>query len=90
MKASQLSVENTQDIVVLVNLYEKEDYNFADLMLHQAASRGGVRIIKTFDQKFVKLDDGVQLLGEIHRNVFLIWSSNQSKVTLKNISSSKV
>ena len=65
MKASQLSVENTQDIVVLVNLYGKEDYNFADLMLHQAASRGGVRIIKTFDQKFVKLD-GVQLLGEIH------------------------
>ena len=89
MKASQLSVENTQDIAVIVSLYWKEDYDFADLMIHQAASRGGNGIIKTFDQKFIKLD-GVHLLGKTHLNIFPIWSSNQSQVTLKKISSRKV
>ena len=63
--ASQLSVENAQDIASIVNLYREERYDFADLMIRQAAPRAGSRILKTFDQKFAKLD-GVELLGTTH------------------------
>ena len=63
--ASQLSVENAQDIASVVNLYRKEGYDFADLMIRQAAQRTENRILKTFDQKLAKLD-GVELLGTTH------------------------
>ena len=63
--ASQLSVENAQDIASVVNLYRKESYDFADLMIRQAAQRAESRILKTFDQKLAKLD-GVELLGTTH------------------------
>ena len=63
--ASQLSVENAQDIASVVNLYRKEGYDFADLMIRQAAQRAESRILKTFDQKLAKLD-GVELLGTTH------------------------
>lgn len=60
--ASQLSVENAQDVASVVNLYRKEGYDFADLMIRQAAHRTEHRILKTFDQKLAMLD-GVELLG---------------------------
>mgnify|MGYP001571207075 CR=1 FL=1 len=63
--ASQLSVENAQDIASVVNLYREEGYDFADLMIRQAAQRAENRILKTFDQKLAKLD-GVELLGTTH------------------------
>lgn len=63
--ASQLSVENAQDIASVVNPYRKEGYDFADLMIRQAAQRTENRILKTFDQKLAKLD-GVELLGTTH------------------------
>ena len=63
--ASQLSVENAQDIASIVNLYRDEDYDFADLMIRQAAQRTESRILKTFDQKLARLD-GVELLGTTH------------------------
>lgn len=63
--ASQLSVENAQDIASIVNLYRDEGYDFADLMIRQAAQRTGSRILKTFDQKLARLD-GVELLGTTH------------------------
>jgi len=49
----------------VVNLYRKEGYDFADLMIRQAAQRTENRILKTFDQKLAKLD-GVELLGTTH------------------------
>lgn len=63
--ASQLSVENAQDIASVVSLYRKEGYDFADLMIRQAAQRTENRILKTFDQKLARLD-GVELLGTTH------------------------
>ena len=63
--ASQLSVENAQDIASVVNLYRDEGYDFADLMIRQSAQRSENRILKTFDQKLAKLD-GVELLGTTH------------------------
>ena len=63
--ASQLSVENAQDIASIVNLYRDEGYDFADLMIRQAAQRPESRILKTFDQKLARLD-GVELLGTTH------------------------
>jgi len=63
--ASQLSVENAQDIASVINLYRKEGYDFADLMIRQAAQRTENRILKTFDQKLARLD-GVELLGATH------------------------
>ena len=63
--ASQLSVENAQDIASVVNLYREEGYDFADLMIRQAAQRAESRILKTFDQKLAKLD-GVELLETTH------------------------
>lgn len=63
--ASQLLVENAQDIASIVNLYRDEGYDFADLMIRQAAQRTENRILKTFDQKLAKLD-GVELLGATH------------------------
>ena len=63
--ASQLLVENAQDIASIVNLYRKEGYDFADLMILQAASKAKNRTLKTFDQKLAKLD-GVELLGTTH------------------------
>ena len=63
--ASQLSVENAQDIASIVNLYRDEGYDFADLMIRQAALRTESRILKTFDQKLARLD-GVDLLGTTH------------------------
>ena len=63
--ASQLSVENAQDIASIVNLYREDVYDFADLMIRQAAQRTENRILKTFDQKLAKLD-GVELLGTTH------------------------
>ncbi len=65
VSASQLEVESAQDIAAVLNLYRKERYDFADLLIRQAASRGGNYNIKTFDQKFAKLD-GVDLLGTTH------------------------
>ena len=62
---SQLSVENAQDIASIVNLYRDEGYDFADLMIRQAAQRTESRILKTFDQKLARLD-GVELLGTTH------------------------
>ena len=63
--ASQLLVENAQDIASIVNLYRDEGYDFADLMIRQAAQRTENRILKTFDQKLARLD-GVELLGTTH------------------------
>jgi predicted nucleic-acid-binding protein len=63
--ASQLSVENAQDIASIVNLYRDEGYDFADLMIRQAAQRTESCILKTFDQKLARLD-GVELLGTTH------------------------
>ena len=63
--ASQLSVENAQDIASVVSLYRKEGYDFADLMIRQAAQRTENRVLKTFDQKLARLD-GVELLGTTH------------------------
>jgi predicted nucleic-acid-binding protein len=63
--ATQLSVENAQDIASVVSLYRKEGYDFADLMIRQAAQRTENRILKTFDQKLARLD-GVELLGTTH------------------------
>ena len=63
--ASQLSVENAQDIASVVNLYREEGYDFADLMIRQAVQRTENRILKTFDQKLARLD-GVELLGTTH------------------------
>ena len=63
--ASQLAVENAQDIASVVNLYRKEGYDFADLMIRQAAQRTENRVLKTFDQKLARLD-GVELLGTTH------------------------
>ena len=63
--ASQLSVENAQDIASIVNLYRDEGYDFADLMIRQAAQSTESRILKTFDQKLARLD-GVELLGTTH------------------------
>ena len=63
--ASQLLVENAQDIASVVNLYRDEGYDFADLMIRQSAQRSENRILKTFDQKLAKLD-GVELLGTTH------------------------
>ena len=63
--ASQLSVENAQDIASIVNLYRDEGYDFADLMIRQAAQRTESRTLKTFDQKLARLD-GVDLLGTTH------------------------
>lgn len=63
--ASQLSVENAQDIASVVNLYRKEGYDFADLMIRQAAQRTENRVLKTFDQKLARLDR-VELLGTTH------------------------
>ena len=63
--ASQLSVEHAQDIASVVNLYREEGYDFADLMIRQAAQRAENRILQTFDQKLAKLD-GVELLGTTH------------------------
>ena len=63
--ASQLLVENAQDIASVVNLYREGGYDFADLMIRQAAQRTENRILKTFDQKLAKLD-GVELLGTTH------------------------
>ena len=63
--ASQLSVENAQDIASIVNLYRDEGYDFADLMIRQAAQRTENRVLKTFDQRLARLD-GVELLGTTH------------------------
>ena len=63
--ASQLSVEHAQDIASVVNLYREEGYDFANLMIRQAAQRAENRILQTFDQKLAKLD-GVELLGTTH------------------------
>ena len=63
--ASQLSVENAQDIASVVNLYRKEGYDFADLMIRQAGQRTESCILKTFDQKLARLD-GVELLRATH------------------------
>ena len=63
--ASQLSVENAQKIASIVKLYREEGYDFADLMIRQAAQRAENRIQKTFDQKLAKLD-GAELLGTTH------------------------
>lgn len=63
--ASQLLVENAQDIASIVNLYRKEGYDFADLMIRQAAAKAENRTLKTFDQKLARLD-GVELLGTTH------------------------
>ena len=63
--ASQLSVEKAQDIASIVNLYRDEGYDFADLMIRQAAQRTESRTLKTFDQKLARLD-GVELLGTTH------------------------
>jgi predicted nucleic-acid-binding protein len=65
VSASQLEVESAQDIAAVLNLYRKECYDFADLLIKQAALRGGNYNVKTFDQKFAKLD-GVDLLGATH------------------------
>jgi len=61
VSASQLEVESAQDIAAVLNLYRKERYDFADLLIWKAALRGGNYNVKTFDQKFAKLD-GVDLL----------------------------
>ena len=65
LTASQLSVEYAQDIASSVNLYRDEGYDFADLMIRQAAQRTENQILKTFDQKLARLD-GVELLGATH------------------------
>ena len=65
VSASQLEVESAQDIAAVLNLYRKERYDFADLLIRQAALRGGNYNVKTFDQKFAKLD-GVDLLETTH------------------------
>jgi predicted nucleic-acid-binding protein len=65
VSASQLEVESAQDIAAVLNLYRKERYDFADLLIRQAALRGGNYNVKTFDQKLTKLD-GVDLLGTTH------------------------
>jgi predicted nucleic-acid-binding protein len=63
--ASQLSVESAQDIASVVNLYQKEGFDFADLMIRQAANRSRASVLKTFDLKLAKLS-GVELLGATH------------------------
>ena len=65
VSASQLEVESAQDIAAVLNLYRKERYDFADLLIRKAALRGGNYNVKTFDQKFAKLD-GVDFLGTTH------------------------
>ena len=65
VSASQLEVESAQYIAAVLNLYRKERYDFADLLIRQAGLRGGNYNVKTFDQKFAKLD-GVDLLGTTH------------------------
>ena len=65
VSASQLEVESAQDIAAVLSLYRKERYDFADLLIRKAALRGGNYTVKTFDQKFAKLD-GVDLLGTTH------------------------
>lgn len=63
--ASQLSIESAQNIASVVNLYRKEGFDFADLMIRQAANRSGASVLKTFDLKLAKLA-GVELLGATH------------------------
>lgn len=63
--ATQLSVEDAQDIASVVTLYREDGYDFPDLMIRQAARRAEHRTLKTFDQKLAKLD-GVELLGTTH------------------------
>ena len=65
VSASQLEVESAQDIAAVLNLYRKERYDFADLLIWKAALRGGNYNVKTFNKKFAKLD-GVDLLGTTH------------------------
>ncbi len=62
LSASELIIEEADDVGPILQLYETKGFGFSDLMIRQAARRAGSDVLMTFDKKAALLD-GVEVLG---------------------------
>jgi len=62
LAASELLVEDADDVGAILELFEMEGFGFSDLMVRQAARRAGADVLMTFDRKAARLD-GVDLVN---------------------------
>ena len=62
LSATELLIEDADDIGLALELYRNDGFGFADLMIVAAARRAGAVELATFDQKAARLP-GVRLLS---------------------------
>ncbi|GGD29945.1 PIN domain-containing protein [Sinisalibacter lacisalsi] len=62
LSASELDIEEGDNVGAILQLYEAKGFGFSDLMIRQAARRAGADGLKTFDKKAARLD-GVEWIG---------------------------
>lgn len=61
LAATELVIEEADDVGAILDLYERRGFGFADLMIREAARRAGADAVITFDRKAAALH-GVDLL----------------------------
>jgi len=62
LSATELLIEDADDIGLMLELYRNDGFGFADLMIVAAARRAGAVELVTFDRKAARLP-GVRLLS---------------------------
>ena len=61
LAATELVIEEAEDVGAILELYERRGFGFADLMIREAARRAGADAVTTFDRKAAALH-GVDFL----------------------------
>ena len=62
LASTDLVIEGADQVGPALELYRKEGFGFADLMIDAAARRAGASVVVTFDRKAARLP-GMRLLG---------------------------
>ena len=62
LASTDLVIEGADQVAPTLELYRKEGFGFADLMIDAAARRAGASVVVTFDRKAARLP-GMRLLG---------------------------
>jgi len=63
LSATELDIEGSDELAPALELYRKDGFGFADLMIAAAARRSGASELLTFDRQAARLP-GVRLLGD--------------------------
>ncbi len=63
LSATELDIEGSDEVAPALELYRKDRFGFADLMIPAAARRAGASELVTLDRNAARLP-GVRLLGE--------------------------